>query len=61
MDRCKQQIGKKVRFAEDFAPSTIKIKIICGPKADPSFIIRLGLIFRAGKSPELRIKMDRCG
>lgn len=50
---------KSVRFAEDYAPSAIKIRVKCGPADDPALIITIRLLFEVGKKPRIRFSFDR--
>ncbi|KAK8214764.1 hypothetical protein M8818_002346 [Zalaria obscura] len=51
--------SKHVRFAEDFAPSSIRLRVVCGPPDDPSMIITVRILFRMGKTPRLQFDFDR--
>lgn len=51
--------GKSVHFADDYSPSSIKAKIVCGPKENPTLVIRVKLTFQTGKRPTLKVKFDR--
>lgn len=51
---------KRVRFADDYTPSSLKLRIVCGPRHDPSLVIYIKLKFDSGGGrPRLGFKIRR--
>ncbi|GAM87811.1 hypothetical protein ANO11243_058390 [Dothideomycetidae sp. 11243] len=50
---------KKVRFADEFAPSQIKLKIVCGPANDPRLTIIIRLGFSDHHRPSIKLEFKR--
>jgi hypothetical protein len=44
---------------QDYAPSILKLQIICGNPHDPSLVVVFGLKFREGKRPQVRFSVKR--
>lgn len=50
--------SKHVHFADDYTPSLLKLKIVCGPRHDPSLIVYIKLRFESGGGrPRLGFKI----
>lgn len=54
-----KEIEKRVHFTDDLSPSSIKLKIVCGPRHDPSLIVYIKMRFHSdgGGRPRLGFKI----
>lgn len=50
---------KHVHWKQDYHPSIMKLKIVCGDPEDPSLVVVFGLEFREGKRPKVRFSVKR--
>lgn len=50
---------KSVHWKQDYHPSILKLKIVCGDPGDPSLVVVFGLQFREGKRPKVRFSVRR--
>ena len=50
---------KSVHWKQDYHPSILKLKIVCGDPEDPSLVVVFGLQFREGKRPKVRFGVRR--
>jgi hypothetical protein len=44
---------------QDYAPSILKLQILCGNPHDPSLVVIFGLKFREGRRPQVRFSVKR--
>lgn len=49
----------RVHWKQDYHPSIMKLKIVCGDPEDPSLVVVFGLEFREGKRPKVRFSVKR--
>ncbi|KAI4729065.1 hypothetical protein E4T49_03196 [Aureobasidium sp. EXF-10728] len=50
---------KHVHWKQDYHPSILKLKIVCGDPEDPSLVVVFGLRFREGQRPKVRFSVKR--
>ncbi|KAI5273443.1 NAD(P)-binding protein [Aureobasidium subglaciale] len=50
---------KHVHWKQDYHPSVLKLKIVCGDPEDPSLVVVFGLRFREGRRPKVRLSIRR--
>ncbi|KAH0132318.1 hypothetical protein KCU66_g2377, partial [Aureobasidium melanogenum] len=50
---------KHVHWKQDYHPSIMKLKIVCGDPEDPSLVVVFALEFREGKRPKVRFSVKR--
>ncbi|KER00700.1 hypothetical protein AUEXF2481DRAFT_152609 [Aureobasidium subglaciale EXF-2481] len=51
--------SKHVHWKQDYHPSVLELKIVCGDPEDSSLVVVFGLRFREGRRPKVRFSVRR--
>jgi hypothetical protein len=50
---------RRVRFADDYAPSSLSLRIKLGPKDNPKMVLKISIYFENGKLPRIKVRTKK--
>jgi hypothetical protein len=50
---------RRVSFADDYAPSSLSLRIKLGPKDNPKMVLKISIYFENGRLPRIKIRTKK--
>lgn len=50
---------RRVHFADDYAPSSLSLRLKLGPKEHPAMVLKIIIEFEMGKLPRIRVRTKK--
>ncbi|TKA26477.1 hypothetical protein B0A50_05314 [Salinomyces thailandicus] len=51
--------GRRVRFADDYAPSVLSLRLKLGPRQRPTMVLKISIYFEHGRLPRVKVKTKK--
>lgn len=51
-----QDPKRHVHFADDFAPSSLSLRLKLGPRNKPTMVLKISVYFEHGKLPRIKVR-----
>jgi hypothetical protein len=50
---------RRVHFADDYAPSSLSLRMKLGPKDNPRMVLKISIYFENGKLPRIKVRTKK--